>query len=119
MRKVIYILFFVVFPLILFGQEKAPSLKNAQKEKNPAAKVSDAKSDTTGKNMGNLRGRRYQMRKRMQDSFQDKDGDGINDCRAKGMRWSGNGAQGGGPRGKGQHKGLGRHGRNYSADSTN
>lgn len=118
MRKVIYILFFVLFPLILFGQEKSPSLKNGQKEKDPAAKVSDAKADTAGKNMGNFRARRYQMRKRMQDNFQDKDGDGINDCRARGMRWSGNGAQGAGPAGKGQHKGLGRHGRN-SASSTN
>jgi hypothetical protein len=50
------------------------------------------------------------MRKRMMDSFMDRDGDGINDCRARGMRWSGGKGNGEGY-GKGKQKGLGRHGK--------
>lgn len=104
MKKIIYISLFLLCPVItMHGQEKVSRLQ--------AEKTSDGKmmcsADSSEK--GKRKARMQQMRKRMMDNFLDKDNDGINDCRANGMRWSGKGMGNGA--GQGKQMRLGRHGK--------
>lgn len=120
MKKIIYILFFMLCPIItMSGQEKVAQ-ENSREISDPQSynsRLQDKKtvsgdmmySNADSSEKGKRKARVQQMRKRMMDNFMDKDGDGINDCRAKGMRWSGKSMGKG--EGQGKQMRLGRHGK--------
>lgn len=117
MQTAIKIIFIssLLLSIDVYGQEKTPGLREDKtklqteelKSSTSELKASEETSPLIrdSSKADNKEGRKQRMRKRLMDSFLDKDGDGINDCRENGMRWNRK------SEGKGKQKGFGRHGK--------